>query len=334
MRNRNLRLLTYFVMGYMTLAFFWWSVLLWTKNQDAYQAKIELQQIGMAAEGVIKTPMDFYTSERYQELKKAYRRQERMILGETIFLSLSLLAGLYVIYIGYRREVKASQQQRNFLLSITHELKSPIAGIRLALETIARRGDQLSVDKRKQLSERGIREADRLNKLVEDLLLSARLENAYQFHQEPVDLVELTQKIVVRLRQQQADAEIDLLIRADAARVQGDQQALTSVVLNLIENALKYSGEDKLVSVIIEKEADQVILVVKDQGIGISAADKKRVFEKFYRVGSEDTRKTKGTGLGLFIVRELVRAHHGEIQLTDNRPKGSIFKLSFPALVD
>ncbi len=332
MRNRNLRLLTYFVMGYMTLAFVWWSVLLWTKNQDAYRAKIELQQIGMAAEGVIKTPMDFYTSERYQELKKAYHRQERMILGETIFLSLSLLAGLYVIYIGYRREVKASQQQRNFLLSITHELKSPIAGIRLALETISKRGDQLPADKRQQLSERGIKESDRLNKLVEDLLLSARLENAYQFHQEPVDLVELTTKITNRLRHQHSDARIELVIGEDVAQVHGDQQALNSVVLNLIENALKYSGEQKFVSVSIENTDEAVVLSVKDQGIGISADDKQRIFEKFYRVGSEDTRRTKGTGLGLFIVKELVRAHQGQIKVSDNRPQGTIFKVSFPAL--
>lgn len=331
MQNRNLRLLTYFVMGYMSLAFVWWSVLLWTKNQDAYRAKIELQQIGMAAEGVIKTPMDFYASERYQELKNAYHRQERMILGETIFLSLSLLAGLYVIYLGYRREVKASQQQRNFLLSITHELKSPIAGIRLALETIAKRGDQLTVAKREELSNRGVREADRLNKLVEDLLLSARLENAYQFHQEPLDLTELTERIVKRTQQQQPEANIALNIQAEVPSVQGDRQALSSVVTNLLENALKYSGEAPQVSVELYAAGDQVVLEVKDQGIGISGADKKRIFEKFYRVGSEDTRRTKGTGLGLFIVRELVRAHQGSIKVSDNKPSGTIFTVSIPA---
>lgn len=332
MQNRNLRVLTYFVMGYMTLAFVWWSVLLWTKNQDAYRAKIELQQIGMAAEGLIQTPMDFYASERYQILKQSYRRQERMILGETIFLSLSLLAGLYVIYLGYRREVRASKQQRNFLLSITHELKSPIAGIRLALETIAKRGDQLPLDKRQQLSERGIREADRLNKLVEDLLLSARLENAYQFHQEPVDLAELTERITNRLRQQRPEAQIALSIATEQVHVDGDQQALSSVIVNLIENALKYSGKEPKVQVIIDTADDNVVLEVRDEGIGISPDDKKRIFEKFYRVGSEDTRRTKGTGLGLFIVRELVRAHQGQIQVSDNEPQGTVFKVSLPTL--
>ncbi|WP_367388789.1 sensor histidine kinase [Lewinella sp. LCG006] len=332
MQNSQLRFLTYFIMGYMLLAFVWWSFLLFTKNRDAFQAKIELQQIGMAAEGVIKSPMDFYVSERYQELVSAYRKQERMIMGETIFLSLSLLAGIYVIYRGYRREVDASRQQRNFLLSITHELKSPLAGIRLALETIAKRGDQLPLDKRQMLSQRGIKEADRLNKLVEDLLLSARLESAYQFHQEPLDLQELTERIVLQQSQQNPEADIEFICAKPLAMVSGDRQALTSVVINLIENALKYSPPPAKVTVALRQEDKLLHLEVADQGIGINAMDKKRVFEKFYRVGSEDTRKTKGTGLGLFIVKELIRAHHGTIKVRDNQPQGTIFAITLPVM--
>ncbi len=330
MQNRQLRFLTYFIMGYMLLAFVWWSFLLFTKNRDAFQAKIELQQMGMAAEGVIKTPMDFYVSDRYQELMTAYRKQERMIMGETIFLSLSLLAGIYVIYRGYQREVASSRQQRNFLLSITHELKSPLAGIRLALETIAKRGDQLPLDKRQMLSQRGIKEADRLNKLVEDLLLSARLESAYQFHQEPLDLQELVARIVLQQSQQNPEADIEFLPDVSLAQVSGDRQALTSVIINLIENAVKYSPQPAKVSVRLRQEDKMVCLEVADQGIGISTKDKKQVFEKFYRVGSEDTRKTKGTGLGLFIVKELIKAHHGTIRVKDNQPQGTVFAITLP----
>ncbi|MGH1434920.1 MAG: sensor histidine kinase [Lewinella sp.] len=330
MQNRHLRFLTYFIMGYMLLAFVWWSFLLFTKNRDAFHAKIELQQIGMAAEGVIQSPMDFYVSERYQELVTSYRKQERMIMGETIFLSLSLLAGIYVIYRGYRREVASSKQQRNFLLSITHELKSPLAGIRLALETIAKRGDQLPPDKRQMLSMRGIKEADRLNKLVEDLLLSARLESAYQFHQEPLALEELVERIVLQQSQQNPEAEIDFSASTSLAHVSGDRQALTSVVINLIENALKYSSPPAKVVVSLRQQGDQLCLEVADQGIGIRGQDKKQVFEKFFRVGSEDTRKTKGTGLGLFIVKELVKAHHGTIKVRDNQPQGTVFAITLP----
>lgn len=251
-------------------------------------------------------------------------------MGEAFFLSLSLLVGIYIIYRGYRREVKASQQQRNFLLSITHELKSPLAGIRLALETIAKHGDQLPSEKRAMLSQRGIKEADRLNKLVEDLLLSARLESAYQFHREPLDIEELTQKIVRQQARQHPEATVDLRVDGPIPQICGDQQALNSVIINLIENALKYTPPPAQVAVILSKDAKCICLEVADNGIGIDPEDKERVFEKFYRVGSEDTRKTKGTGLGLFIVSELVKAHEGKIKVRDNRPQGTVFTVTFP----
>ena len=217
--------------------------------------------------------------------------------------------------------------------SITHELKSPIAGIRLALETIAKRGDQLPVDKRRQLSQRGIKEADRLNKLVEDLLLSARLESAYQFQQEPLDLADLTERIVSRMQLQRPDAKIDVHIDPDLPHIQGDSQALSSVLINLVENALKYSGGQPEVNVKVHKApSKEVVLEVEDHGIGISSVDKERIFEKFYRVGSEDTRRTKGTGLGLFIVKELVLAHQGQISVSDNKPQGTVFTVTLPAL--
>ncbi|MEZ4986562.1 MAG: histidine kinase dimerization/phospho-acceptor domain-containing protein [Saprospiraceae bacterium] len=181
----KLQFTTYFVLGHMLLAFFWWSVLLFTKNRDAYTAKLELQQMGMAAEGLINSPEDFYRSERYRSLMEKYKKQELMIMGETLFLSLTLLYGIYLVYAAYRREVLASNQQRNFLLSITHELRSPLAGIRLSLETLQKRADLLQPAQREKLSANGIKEADRLNRLVDDLLLSARLENAYTFNTQP-----------------------------------------------------------------------------------------------------------------------------------------------------
>ncbi|MEL7220641.1 MAG: histidine kinase dimerization/phospho-acceptor domain-containing protein, partial [Bacteroidota bacterium] len=155
MQDRRLRLLTYFIMGYMLLAFVWWSVLLIAKNKDAFLAKSELLQIGLAAEGLIKSPEEYFRSDRYEILFKDYKRQENMIMGEALFLSISLLIGIYLVYRGYRREVAVSQQQSNFLLSITHELKSPLAGIRLALETILKRSDRLKPKQIEGLSVRG-----------------------------------------------------------------------------------------------------------------------------------------------------------------------------------
>lgn len=332
MKRSKLQWLTYFVMGYMLLAFIWWSVLLFTKNRDAYMAKIQLQQIGMAAEGVIQTPMDFYASERYQTLMTNYRRQERMIMGETVFLSLSLLVGIYIIYSGYRREVKASALQRNFLLSITHELKSPIASIRLALETLQKRGDSLQPEQRNRLTLSSITESDRLNRLVEDLLLSARLESAYQFHPSPLDLGELVDKIIQEQNRLHPDASITFDKAHAIPPVLADRQAMTSVVLNLIENAIKYAQGQPVVRVSVHQQGDKVALTVADQGIGIPPGERQLVFEKFYRIGSEDTRKTKGTGLGLFIVKEIIARHNGRILLNANQPQGAVFTVELPAI--
>lgn len=333
MKRSKLQWLTYFVLGYMLLAFIWWSVLLFTKNRDAYMAKIQLQQLGMAAEGVIQTPMDFYASERYQTLMANYRRQERMIMGETVFLSLSLLIGIYIIYSGYRREVKASALQRNFLLSITHELKSPIASIRLALETLQKRGDALQPEQRNRLTISSINESDRLNRLVEDLLLSARLESAYQFHQSPLDLGELVDKIIQEQTRLHPDASITCDKHPATPPVLADRQAMTSVVLNLIENAIKYTQGPPVVRVSVLQQGDKVALTVADQGIGIPPGERQLVFEKFYRIGSEDTRKTKGTGLGLFIVKEIIARHNGRILLNANQPQGTIFTVELPVAV-
>ena len=315
----------------MLLAFVWWSVLLYTKNRDAFQAKAELNAIGMAAEGLIKNRDDYYASIRYQELRQQYKRQEQMILGETIFLVLSLLGGMYIIYRAYQQEVRSTQQQRNFLLSITHELKSPIASIRLILETINRRKEALSAAQMERLGQNGVKEADRLNKLVEDLLLSARLESAYQFHKEPVDLWEVSHNLIDRLKTQFPKAEISVHGPSEIPMVSGDRQALTSVMVNLLENAIKYSPESAVVQVAFHPPTRKYLGIdIADQGIGVSTQEKKRIFEKFYRVGSEDTRKTKGTGLGLFIVSEIIKAHGGHIEVRENYPQGSIFSLQLP----
>ncbi len=315
----------------MLLAFAWWSVLLFAKNRDAYRAKVELFQMGMVAEGLVSSEEEFLQSEQYLLLKEQYDRQEHMILGETIFLILSLLGGMYIIYQGYQREVASSRQQRNFLLSITHELKSPIASIRLILETLDKRKDSLQAEQINRLSNNGIKESDRLNKLVEDLLLSARLESAYQFQNEELNILELLQPIVNRLRNNHPDAIFSLEAGEDLPQVVGDRQALTSVFVNLLENAVKYSTAPARISVnMIAGSKDELLLSVADEGIGIPDKEKSSIFRKFYRVGNEDTRQTKGTGLGLFIVAAIIEAHGGTIKVENNRPQGSIFRFSLP----
>jgi signal transduction histidine kinase len=314
MPNLRLRLLSYIIMAYMLMAFAWWSLLLFTKNKDAFYAKRDLMKIGMIAEGRIKNDAEFERTVDYQELAEKYQGQERMIFGEATMFVLTLLAGIWFINQGYQKEVKANQQRRNFLLSITHELKSPIASIRLVLETMLRR--DLPKEKTKQLTTTALRENERLHELVENLLLSAKLETAYQPHFEELNLAD-----------RYPEAGIALEKHDNFPLVKMDKQGIISVATNLLENAIKYADGRPEIEVRLSQEKNNVTLEFADNGPGIPDNEKKRIFEKFYRIGSEETRKTKGTGLGLFIVQQVVKAHGGRLQVLDNQPKGTVFKI-------
>ncbi len=324
----NLRLLSYSVIAYMMLAFAWWSVLLFVKNRDAYMAKRDKDRILLVAQGVVTSDAEYFQTEEYKRLTKDYKRQEWMILGESIVFVISLVIGIWLINRGYNKAVNAARQQRNFLLSITHELKSPIASIRLVLETILKR--DLTKAQTEKLNISALKELERLNGLVNDLLLSAKLETAYQLHLEPFDLGLLFREIIEKLESKYPKVKFSFFPSEQNIEINGDKSALTSVLINLLENAVKYSDDDPEVDLKLEKGVDKVYFSVYDKGIGISDKEKKVVFNKFYRVGNEDTRKTKGTGLGLYIVNQIVKAHKGTIEVVDNNPKGTVFKIKLP----
>ncbi len=330
MPNLRLRLFSYIIMAYMLLAFTWWSLLLFTKNRDAFHAKQELMKIGMAAEGRISTNEEFLGTEAHLALEKKYQRQEQMIFGEALVFVVTLLAGLWFINHAYSREVRANLQRRNFLLSITHELKSPIASIRLVLETLLKR--DLPKDKAAYFVNSALKENERLHELVENLLLSAKLETTYQPHFEPVNLAELLEDLMAKIAGRHPEAILSLDKPDDFPSLHLDRSGMTSVATNLLENAIKYAAGVPVIEVRLSVAGKKVVLEFADQGIGIPDQEKKRIFEKFYRIGSEETRKTKGTGLGLFIVQQIVKAHNGEIKVHDNTPKGSVFVVEIPVL--
>ena len=330
-QNLRLRFLSYMVIAYMIMAFAWWSVLLFTKNRDAFSAKSELLRIGMIKEKLVKTHAEFLSTPQYQSLSTRYTRQEWMIVGEAVVFVISLGFGVYLINRGYNKEMIASQQSRNFLLSITHELKSPIASIRLIIETLLRR--ELPKEKTNQLQNNALKETERLNTLVNNLLFSAKLESKYQANKEPLDLPILLEEIINKLKDKYPDAEFNYLQEAEIPFFFGDKMGMISVALNLLENAVKYSGPGgkAIINTYLGFETPQQIkLEIKDQGVGVPEKEKKNIFQKFYRVGNEDTRTAKGTGLGLYIVDQIVRAHNGRINVHDNLPKGTVFEILLP----
>jgi signal transduction histidine kinase len=253
-----------------------------------------------------------------------------MIVGEGSLFLIVFLVGAIWLHKSICRERQLQEQKKNFLLSVTHELKSPLASIKILLQTIQKR--DLTREQVLDFIGKSLMDIERLDDMVENMLLASKIENqSYTFPKAKFNLSVLVDSIVNRLQitkcessQQIIDAEIEPKIQ-----ITGDKFALTSVVTNLIENAIKYSGPCETVAVKLFSKEDRVYLQVADHGIGIADEEKGRIFDRFYRVGSEDTRNTKGTGLGLYIVKEVLDKHQASIKVKDNRPAGSIFEVVF-----
>ena len=310
-------------MTYMLMAFVWWAILLYNKNEEIYQAK---EDIIMLQKGGI--PSNF-ESLNLETINKERERQRSMILGEGTVFTLTLLIGIWLINRANKREVETANQQKNFLLSITHELKSPIASIRLALDTFIKR--QLNNEQIQSLSKGALYEVERLNELVNDLLLSAKLENSYELNVEHVNLSDLIRSVTKNFSESHPNVEISTNINEQINSIQCDRQGVILIISNLLENGIKYNfKEDKKLIINLLENKKSIQLEVIDNGNGIDDKDKEKVLKKFYRSGNEETRKTKGTGLGLYIVNEIIDSHNGSIEIKNNKPEGTIFKIKLP----
>ena len=252
-----------------------------------------------------------------------------MVIGEG-FVFISLMSfGAYKLHRAINKEKKINAQQKNFLLSVTHELKSPLASIKLYLQTILKR----DLDKEQQQSfiSKSLLDIERLADLVENMLLATRIENkSYSFPKEQLNLSQLVEKIISRLQIHVCSQEALITEIEQNVHIKGDEFALSSAITNLIENAVKYSSDCVPIYVSLKRQlTGKVNFTVADLGIGISDEEKPKIFDKFYRVGNEDTRKTKGTGLGLFIVKQVLDHHQATIKVKNNSPKGTVFDVCF-----
>jgi signal transduction histidine kinase len=160
-------------------------------------------------------------------------------------------------------------------------------------------------------------------------LLSAKLDATYEPFYESVNLQMVLDDIIAKLKLRFPKASFNFE-NTNMPTLVGDRHGIRSVFNNLLENAAKYSTVQPVIQIQNTSENDRFIFEIKDNGVGIPSHEKSKVFDKFYRVGNEDTRSTKGTGLGLYIVNQIIKAHKGSIQVLDNEPKGTIFKIIFP----
>jgi len=233
------RTLSRFLIIYMVFAFGWWAVHLWRSNDELFKLETRVLEDNYRERGVNLTALQ--QTKEYTAAHKKWRKRRRMILSEGIFFTACLIAGLWIVNRSTNREVSLARQRRNFLLSITHELKSPIAGMRLVLQTLGKY--ELNKEQREKLCSNGVSDASRLQNLVDDLLLAARLEDKWQAFPEPVDLRTLANEIASNLKVRFPQANIRIEMPDDLLPVQADKPGLTAVVQNLLENAVKYSPQ-------------------------------------------------------------------------------------------
>jgi K+-sensing histidine kinase KdpD len=260
--------------------------------------------------------------------KNNLNRRVLMIIGEGSVFFILLLLGLIRIRNTIQKEMELSARQSNFLLSVTHELKTPVASTKLFLQTLNRQN--LSEEKRFDLTQKAFEENVRLEQLIENILNATRIENkALKPILTEFQFSEFAQKIVERFHKRTTKPFIEMDLKNDAL-IHADQFLLETILTNLIENAIKYAGENAGIKVYSIATTKSFIFGVKDFGPGIDSFEQKNIFEKFYRVGNEDTRTNKGSGLGLYIVNEFVQLHGGQISYRTNEPKGSIFEVTLP----
>lgn len=320
-KSRSILILT-ILFGYILLQFLWWEYLLVKQNDLIIEGRQRLRELASGDEAQLK-----------QDLAQLHRRknmQTVMIVSEgTVFLLL-LLFGIYKVKQAHDKETALNNQQKNFFLSITHELKTPIAATKLQLQTLQKQ--KLNEALQQELIAKALTETERLNALIDNVLLSSRLDaGEFQFRKERQDLSNLVNTIANRYYKNELAAGALTLQVEPGIYLEADSTAFPSILTNLVDNAIKYSPAVKDIRVELGTEKNQVWMRVSDQGCGISNENKTRIFSKFFRAGNEETRNSKGTGLGLYIVDYLVKNHGGKIRVRDNAPQGSIFEVSFYA---
>jgi len=235
--------------------------------------------------------------------------------------------------VAFTRDVSEARRvesvRRDFVANVSHELKTPIGALGLLAETMAATDDPTVVQ---QLADRVVREADRLSRIVDDLLDLSTIEAQEAPSRAPIP-VRLLVSETVDLVQAAADlADVPIRVSPEPPEIEiaCDRRQMRSALMNLIDNAIKYSGPHQPVEVGAHLVGDRIALVVRDHGIGIPTRDLERIFERFYRVDRARSRETGGTGLGLAIVRHVAQAHGGDVTVDSREGEGSTFTIQVP----
>ncbi len=271
---------------------------------------------------------------RYRDssIEKDVRWWEMGTIAIIGFIDLMLAAGLYLVYSNVRREVHLARLKSDFVANVSHELKTPLALVRLFAETLEL-GRVPSEEKARQYYRVINKESHRLTQLINNILDFSRIEagrKEYRF--APTDVARVVREVIeaYRFQIEQQGFELQVEVADDLPQVPADAEALGQAIINLVNNAIKYSRDTKSVRLEAGGDGSRVLVSVTDRGIGIPRGEHKKIFEKFYRGEDSLVHETKGSGLGLALVRHIMEAHGGQVEVESAPGKGSTFTLVLP----
>ena len=261
-----------------------------------------------------------------------------LVLGVLFFIL--IITGVVLNTVFLVREVRRNEQQDRFINAVTHELKTPLASMRLYLETLQTR--QIAEEKRQEFYGVMLSDNQRLLRTIDQVLHAGRIGSSQRHtSRAPVDLREMVQECMAAARSyhhlppESLDYK-ESIASGGRASVVGDLEQLKTAVSNLIDNAVKYSGAQVHVTVeLASTDAKHVAIRVRDQGVGIPRSELKRIFGRFYRIPGTVARRVNGTGLGLFIVRSIAKSHGGNVFAESaGAGQGSTITLELPATLE
>ena len=295
--NKRTALIFYILSVYVVIQFIWWGYHLIELTKEVAEESVQITN------------------------------RITMIVGEGSVFLLLVLIGVWQIRRAIKKELQLSEKQNNFLLSVTHELKTPLAANKLYIQTITKR--EMTKEQTDEILTKAIEENIRLEGMIDNILNASRLENnALAMEKEIFSLSELVVKISKRFNTLLGK---DLVKIEDSGNItiNADKFMIETILNNLIENSLKYAGIQDPISLYIRKGEKQLQFGVVDSGPGVPDEFKTEIFNKFFRVGNEETRTQKGSGLGLFIVDQFVKLHKGTVTCIDTDSTGINFQINF-----
>jgi two-component system, OmpR family, sensor histidine kinase CiaH len=311
----------WFLLLYILAALVFWFIELQSQNRRMSHFKLE--------ELTLNDPE--YANKSAQIIVEQNRKTAQYIGEGSIFL-LVISVGAVFLYRAVMRQIKLQQQQQNFMMAITHELRTPIAVAKLNLETLGKYN--LDETRKEKLIHSALQEINRLDNMADNILVSAQLESGrYLLLKDKIAISVLTLKTANDFSNRFPEKKWELNIQPGLLQT-GDALLLQILINNLLENAIKYSPKNSTITVKLKNDHSNNILQVEDEGAGVPAGESKKIFRKFYRIGNEETRTAQGTGLGLYLCKKIATDHKAQIKVSDNYPVGSIFTVVFPSRSD